>query len=190
MRDKYQGRIRIMEDIFSEITTQFARTSNRNPYDNCCTAPVYEFDASLKQRVNIWYYLLAIQRKHIMSNNTMYHIRPRSRKKKSRKYCKKKLYFAWTEGKNVCKQKWLSSIRFSCFYFELFGLRWRAFKARTHACENFLRHSDIQRKYSKTYDRSFAGFIIFSLNIAVPQKKNPQARVFTPKPDLVLCFPL
>ena len=34
----------------------------------------------------------------------------------------------------------------------------------------YLRHSDIQRKYSKPCDIAIAGFTIFSLNIAVPQK--------------------
>ena len=45
-------------------------------------------------------------------------------------------------------------------------------KVKTRACGSFQRHSDIQTKYSILWiDIWIAGFTIFSLNIAVPQKK-------------------
>ena len=36
----------------------------------------------------------------------------------------------------------------------------------------------LQRKYSKPWYRNIAGFTIFSLNIAVPQKKSPSACLY------------
>ena len=51
-------------------------------------------------------------------------------------------------------------------------------KEKTRACEIFLRHSDIQREYSKPAILRYQGLIYFLYNIAVPQKKSTSACLY------------